>query len=106
MDFEKFKEHFHESWHAKIKPFIESNECDAIYKYLKSESQRGKKIAPLSQHVYRCFFETPLTDVKLVILDILPSFSIASFLVLALISKVPIYVPFISCESSNANIFI
>ena len=72
MDFEKFKNCFHESWHSKMKPFIESNECDNIYKYLKSESQRGKKIAPLSQHVYRCFFETPLNDVKVVILGMCP----------------------------------
>lgn len=72
MDFEKFKEHFHPSWHDKMRPFIESNECDAIYKYLKSESQRGKKIAPLSANVYRCFFETPLNDVKVVILGMCP----------------------------------
>ena len=72
MDFEKFKDYFHPSWHDKMKPFIESNECDAIYKYLKSESQRGKKIAPLSVNVYRCFFETPLNDVKVVILGMCP----------------------------------
>lgn len=72
MDFEKFKDYFHPSWHDKMKPFIESNECDDIYKYLKSESQRGKKIAPLSSNVYRCFFETPLNDVKLVILGMCP----------------------------------
>lgn len=72
MNFEKFKPLFHESWHDKIKPFIESEECDNIYKFLKSESQRGKKIAPISSNVYRCFLETPLDDLKVVILGMCP----------------------------------
>ena len=44
MQFEKFKNLFHESWHDKMRPFIESEECDDIYKFLKSESQRGKML--------------------------------------------------------------
>ena len=72
MDFKKFENLFHESWHDKMRPFIESEECDNIYKFLKSESQRGKKIAPLSVNVYRCFLETPLDDLKLVILGMCP----------------------------------
>lgn len=72
MQFEKFKNLFHESWHDKMRPFIESEECDNIYKFLKSESQRGKKIAPLSVNVYRCFLETSLDDLKLVILGMCP----------------------------------
>jgi len=72
MQFEKFKNLFHESWHDKMRPFIESEECDDIYKFLKSESQRGKMIAPLSVNVYRCFLETPLDDLKLVILGMCP----------------------------------
>lgn len=72
MDFEKFKPLFHESWHDKIRPFIESEECDNIYKFLKAESQRGKKIAPLSVNVYRCFKETSLNDLKVVILGMCP----------------------------------
>jgi uracil-DNA glycosylase len=72
MNFEKFKPLFHESWHDKIRPFIESEECDKIYAYLKKESQRGKQIAPLSSNVYRCFYETSLDDLKLVILGMCP----------------------------------
>lgn len=72
MNWEKFKDQFHESWHLKMQPFIESEACDNIYKYLKSESQRGKKIAPLSVNVYRCFLETPLDELKLVILGMCP----------------------------------
>ena len=51
MNWDKFKENFHESWHVKMQPFIESEACDEIYKYLKKESQRGKTIAPLSNNV-------------------------------------------------------
>ena len=72
MQFEKFKNLFHESWHDKMRPFIESEECDNIYKFLKSESQRGKRIAPLSVNVYRCFLETPLDELKVVILGMCP----------------------------------
>ena len=72
MQFEKFKNLFHESWHDKMRPFIESEECDNIYKFLKTESQRGKKIAPLSVNVYRCFLETPLDELKVVILGMCP----------------------------------
>lgn len=68
MNWEKFKELFHESWHVKMRPFIESKECNDIYEFLKKESKRGKKIAPLSPNVYRCFETTPLDDVKVVMI--------------------------------------
>jgi len=60
MKWDNFKQHFHPSWHGKMKTFIESNECDEIYAFLKKESKRGKQIAPLSSNVYKCFKETPL----------------------------------------------
>ena len=72
MNWDKFKYQFHESWHLKIQPFIESEACDNIYKYLKSESGRGKKIAPLAPNVYRCFQETSLDDLKVVIVGMCP----------------------------------
>jgi uracil-DNA glycosylase len=72
MNWDLFKEYFHESWHKKMQPFIESEACDDIYKYLKSESKRGKKIAPLSSVIYRCFKETPLDDVKVVMIGMCP----------------------------------
>ena len=76
MNWEKFKENFHESWHVKMQPFIESEACDNIYKYLKAESQRGKQIAPLSSNVYRCFMETPLDEIKVVMLGMCPYHSL------------------------------
>lgn len=72
MNWEKFEDKFHPSWHSKIRPFIESKECDEIYAFLKKESKRGKKIAPLSEHVFRCFLETPLDEVKVIIVGMCP----------------------------------
>jgi uracil-DNA glycosylase len=72
MNWEKFKDQFHESWHIKMRPFIESKECDDIYEFLKKESKRGKKIAPLSSNVYRAFRETTLDDLKVVMMGMCP----------------------------------
>lgn len=72
MNWDKFKDQFHESWHNKMRPFIESEECDKIYAYLKKEAGRGKKIAPLSANVFRAFKETPLTDLKVVMMGMCP----------------------------------
>lgn len=72
MNFDKFKGFFHESWYDKVKRFIESEECDEIYRFLKTESGKGKKIAPISSLTYRAFKETPLKDVKVVLLGYCP----------------------------------
>jgi uracil DNA glycosylase len=72
MNWEKFKNEFHESYHEKMRPFIESEQCDKIYEYLKAESKRGKKIAPLSSLTWRCFKETPLDQIKAVIAGYCP----------------------------------
>jgi len=72
MNWQNFKHQFHPSWHAKMRPFIESEECDKIYAYLKAESKRGKKVAPISMHVWRCFKETSLDDLKVVVMGMCP----------------------------------
>lgn len=72
MQWEKFKDQFHESWHLKMRPFIESEACDKIYAFLKSESKRGKKIAPMSASVFRCFKETSLDNLKVVMMGLCP----------------------------------
>lgn len=72
MKWESFEGMFHESWHSKMKPFIESEACDKIYQFLKKESGRGKKIAPLSSDVFRCFKETSLDNLKIVIMGLSP----------------------------------
>lgn len=72
MNWEHFRDYFHESWHDKMRPFIESEACDNIYKFLKAEGKRGKKIAPLSSAVFRCFKETPYNDLKVVLMGMCP----------------------------------
>jgi uracil-DNA glycosylase len=72
MKWENFKHHFHETWHEAIRPFIESEECDEIYKFLKSESQKGKTIAPLAMNTYRCFQETRLDELRVIIMGMCP----------------------------------
>ena len=72
MIWDKFKEQFHESWHAKMQPFIESEECDKIYAHLKERSKKGHSIAPLSINTFRAFRETPLTDLKVVMMGMCP----------------------------------
>jgi len=72
MQWEKFKDQFHPSYHNKIKPFIESEKCDKIYSFLKQESRRGVKIAPLSNLAFRCFKETPLNEIKVIICGFCP----------------------------------
>jgi uracil-DNA glycosylase len=76
MNWDKFKDQFHPSWHRFMQPFIESEECDKIYKFLKSESQRGKQIAPLSPNVFRCFRETSFDDIKVVMIGMCPYHSV------------------------------
>lgn len=78
MIWENFKEFFHESWHSKIRPFIESDECDHIYELLKAESRRGKKISPISSNVYRCFLETPYDEMKVIMMGICPYHTLKS----------------------------
>ena len=78
MNWEKFADQFHESWHVKMRPFIESNECDAIYEFLKKETKRGKKIAPLSSNVFRAFRETSLDDLKVVMIGMCPYHTVKS----------------------------
>ena len=72
MIWEKFKTMFHPSWHSKIRPFIESEECNKIYAFLKSESKKGKQIAPQSIHLWRCFLETSLDNLKVVMVGMAP----------------------------------
>ena len=68
MKWIKFKKFFHPSWHSKIKVFIESEDCDEIYKFLKAESKAGVQIAPASINVYKAFFETDLNNLNVVLI--------------------------------------
>ncbi len=72
MEWERFKGYFHESWHPKMQKWIESEECDKIYRFLKGETKRGKKIAPLSTLTYKAFLDTPYNEMKVVLLGFSP----------------------------------
>lgn len=72
MNWDKFKDCFHESWHNYIQPFIESKECDEIYAFLKKEARRGKQIAPLSSNIFRCFKLTSVKDMKVIMMGMCP----------------------------------
>jgi uracil-DNA glycosylase len=67
MNWEAFKKKFHPSWHKEIKPFIESKECDEIFRLLKERSLSGEKIAPTSHNTFKAF-EVPLDELKVVVL--------------------------------------
>lgn len=62
---EDFKRFFHESWHTKIRPAIESEWMFNIYKYLKKDSEKDV-IVPGSENVFNVFKETVFEDVKTV----------------------------------------
>jgi uracil-DNA glycosylase len=60
------------TWWQVIRPFWENGGLDPIYQQLKFDSTRGKKIAPLSFDTYKCFKETPLNEIKVVLLGFSP----------------------------------
>lgn len=72
MNWDNFKQHFHPSYHSKVRTFIESKECDNLYSFLKAEGKSGAKIAPLSSATYRCFKETNLNTLKCVVIGTTP----------------------------------
>jgi uracil DNA glycosylase len=65
MNWDNFKNKFHTSWHKAIKPFIESNECNKIYTFLKK--QKGVEIAPKSALTFRTF-EQPFKNIRCVVI--------------------------------------
>lgn len=65
MNYSKF-EPFLGDWGPKFKAFIESPECDEIYKFLKSESDEGKIICPAPGNTFRAFKETPFNKLRCV----------------------------------------
>lgn len=67
MNWEAFKKKFHPSWHPYMKNFIESEECDNIFKLLKSRAAEGGKIGPSSHNTFKAF-EIPLDKIKVVIM--------------------------------------
>lgn len=67
MEWSKFENYFHFSWHNKIKSFIISAECDAIFAELKKRKKEGVIIAPSFLNVFNAFKLTNLDGLKVII---------------------------------------
>ena len=65
MDYSKFEAQFGD-WASKFKPFIESQDFDDIYKFLKAEAREGKVICPEHGNTFRAFRETPWSKLRVV----------------------------------------
>ena len=72
MNWDKFKNNIHPSWHEKLKGFVQSEECDLLYAHLKKDSKRGKQIAPLSEDVWKAFKLCPMDELKVVLMGMSP----------------------------------
>ena len=66
LDWKKFAPLFG-TWADKIKPFFDNGGLDPVYSFLRGQAQAGKQIAPASMHTYRAFIETPIDELKVVI---------------------------------------
>lgn len=67
------------TWAEKFKPFFMNGGFDPIYARLKHDTGRGKRVAPLSSHVFRCFQETPFGDLKVIIVGMCPYHTFAGW---------------------------
>lgn len=55
-------------WAPKLKPFIETDEFQKIFRYLKEQSREGKVICPKSSDLFKAFIETPYKDLRVIFL--------------------------------------
>src|SRR6266496_3232059 len=69
---EKFKDKFSEDWWMKIESLFGNGTIEEIYKHLKRRKREGKVIAPDSENTFRCFKETPLNNLKVVLIGMSP----------------------------------
>lgn len=68
---ENFKERFG-SWWPKIEPLFDNGVMDEIYRELKTQSKAGIKITPDSDNTFRCFTETPMENLRAVMMGYCP----------------------------------
>jgi len=74
LDLKRFKPLFGNWWY-RIEPFFLSGEMDKVYDFLKSESKKGKKLAPASSNTFRVFKEVDYNDLQCVVLCMDPYFT-------------------------------
>jgi uracil DNA glycosylase len=65
LDWSKISSQFHPSWHKKMQPIIESEGVYNIFKKLKDDVRKNKKITPLSKDLFKSF-QVDLRDIKVV----------------------------------------
>lgn len=71
MNFEKVADQFG-TWGRVLRPFIESEDMDAIFKFLKTRSKAGAVICPHHTDVFRAFRECNYEQLKCVIVGMDP----------------------------------
>lgn len=67
MNFDQVKDKFG-TWADFFRPFIESEEFDAIFKKVSYDARRGKIICPASRDTFRCFRDTDYRGLRAVLL--------------------------------------
>jgi uracil DNA glycosylase len=72
LNWDKFADAFHPSWEPKMRPFIEGDECWAIYEQIRARTGKGKMVVPAYQQTYRAFKETGLDNIKCMFMGLAP----------------------------------
>jgi len=68
MKREIIEKHVGPSWVDFMAPHMQSEEFKELMVFLKNEKDEGKKILPAQGNIFRCFRETPLDKVRVVII--------------------------------------
>jgi len=71
LDPEKFREMFHPTWWAKVKPWFETEEAFKVYEYLKQRSATSK-VLPESNYTFRAFKSSGFGQLKAIIVGLSP----------------------------------
>jgi len=79
LNWSLFEPLFGETWAPRFKSFFMAGGFDPIYERLKSDTARGKRVAPLSSNVFRCFKETPFDELKTIVCGISPYHTFAGW---------------------------
>lgn len=68
MKADLIKSEFEIEWFDKLKPFIETDKFDNIFRVIKADSDSGIKIFPKYTDLFRAFKETSYRDLRVVII--------------------------------------
>ena len=71
------------SWYPKIEPLFSNGVMDKIYEELKNQGRKGTKITPDKSNTFRCFRETPIDQIKAVMMGYCPYHSVINGKILA-----------------------